>query len=617
VNGDGKPDLVLSQGNDYNGTIGVLLGNGDGTFQPAVTYGGGDSAIVVADVNGDGKLDMIATLDCTGGVCDREGSVSVLLGNGDGTFQPAVSYDSGGRQPSSLAVADVNGDGKRDILVANRYDNTLGVLLGNGDGSFQATVTYSSGGIGPASIAAADVNGDGKRDILVANTFDSTVGVLLGNGDGTFQSAEIYPGGVGPNAVVVADVDRNGSPDLLVANVCNPTCSSSVGAVGVVLHVGTKVTTTTLVSSLNPSTFGQVVTFTSRVKSAVGTPTGIVVFFDGSTTLGSATLASGKASVSTSLLAAGSHSIFAQYQGSVSYAPSPSGKVSQAAKSATTTTSLASSQNPAVITEFVTYTATVASQYGGAATGTVVFQDGGTTVATVGLASNHATFSAKYLAVGTHAITATYSGDTNNSGSPSSTLLEQINQGFASKTVLTTSRSPSLVGQPVTFTATVTSGHGAIPDGELVTFYDGTTAIGTSSIASGLAKFTTSSLTAKTHAIKATYGGDAIFRPSTGFATQVVNKYSTTTTLTSAPNPSQLRLVVTFTAHVTSTGPAPTGSVKFMDGTTGIGSAMLLGGVAKFPRSTLAVGTHPVTARYDGDAASATSTSPVLNQVVK
>jgi len=188
---------------------------------------------------------------------------------------------------------------------------------------------------------------------------------------------------------------------------------------------------------------------------------------------------------------------------------------------------------------------------------------------------------------------------------------------FTTKTVVTTSGSPSFVGQAVTFTATVKWTYGTVPDGELVTFYDGTTAIGTRSTASGVATFTTSSLTAKTHYIKATYAGDAKFMLSSGTVKQVVEKYPTTTSLTSSLNPSHFGQAVTFTAHVTSTGPAPTGSVKFLDGTLAIGSKTLSGGIAKLTKSTLAVGTHSITAHYNGDAASSTSTSAVVNQVVQ
>jgi hypothetical protein len=271
-----------------------------------------------------------------------------------------------------------------------------------------------------------------------------------------------------------------------------------------------------------------------------------------------------------------------------------------------------------VVRESVTFTATLASQYGGPATGTVTFQDGGTTIATVTAVGNGAACSTKYSTPGAHSITAKYSGDANNSASASSTLTEQINKGFPSQTVLTTSGSPSFVGQQVTFTATVTSVNGTIPDGEPVTFYDFTTAIGTGATASGVATFSTSSLTGKTHTIKAVYPGDAIFRPSTGVFKQVVQKYPTTTTLTAKPNPSQFGQAVTFTATVTGTGPsAPTSPVKFLNGTITLGTPPLNSGIAKLTKSSLAVGTHPITAEYTGDAVNAPSTSSVVNQVVK
>ena len=141
----------------------------------------------------------------------------MLLGNGDGTFQPAVTYRTGGGQAWSVAVADVNGDGNADLVVANYDDNLLGVLLGNGDGTFQPAVAYSSGGSGGSiALAVADVNGDHKPDLLVAISSNNTVGVLLGNGDGTFQTAVPYnSGGSGPGAVAVADVNGDGKPDLL------------------------------------------------------------------------------------------------------------------------------------------------------------------------------------------------------------------------------------------------------------------------------------------------------------------------------------------------------------------------------------------------------------------
>jgi hypothetical protein len=668
LNGDGKPDLVVAM---YWGGVGVLLGNGDGTFQPAVTYGSGgiggwiSGPVTVADVNRDGRPDLIVANG-------ESGTVGVLLGNGDGTFQPAATFVAGSG-PWSAAVADVNGDGKPDLLVANYPDSTVGVLLANGDGTFQAVVTYGSGEYQAASIAVADVNGDGKPDMVVANdcpgTCEGSVSVLLGNGDGTFQAPVLYDsGGWVTWEVVIADVNGDGKPDVVVINAyAGYTYNISVllgngdgtfqsaltygsgvdfdfsiavadvngdgkldlvvengyggnngdGSVSVLLHTNPP-TTTTLVSSLNPSVYGQSVTFTAAVSAAAGTPTGTLIFYDGPTAIGSAPLTNGSASTSVSSLTAGLHPITAAYQGSSGFFdPSTSAPLNQVVNPETTATSLVSSRNPALVTDPVTYTATVASQYGGAVTGPVVFQDGGSTFATVTVAGNQAAYTTKYGKPGAHSITATYSGDTNNTGSISATLTEQINKGFTSKTKLTTSGSPSFVGQPVTFTATVTSTHGAIPDGEPVTFYDSKTAIGTSTTASGVATFTTSSLKAEAHTINAAYAGDDTFEPSTGLVRQLVDKYTTTTALSSSPNPSNYKQAVTFTATVTSSGPTPTGKVEFKNGTKVMGSETMSGGVATLTTSKLAVGSYSITAVYEGDANSAKSTSSVLDQVVE
>ena len=147
-------------------------------------------------------------------------------------FMPAVAYGSEGIADLSVAVADVNGDGIPDLLVANylsnnNSDGSVGVLLGNGDGTFQPAITYATGGVGAVSVAVADVNRDGKPDLIVANACDNDcsgsgergVGVLLGNGDGSFRAALTYPsGGSFIQSVSVADVDGDGIPDLLVLN---------------------------------------------------------------------------------------------------------------------------------------------------------------------------------------------------------------------------------------------------------------------------------------------------------------------------------------------------------------------------------------------------------------
>jgi hypothetical protein len=676
MNRDGKLDIIVA----LHGAVGILLGNGDGTFQPQVTYSIGSilaNSIAVADLNHDGKLDVVAEgcVECGG---DRlHDVVAVLLGNGDGTLQPAVDYDPGGGEyingstelgAKALAIADVNGDGKVDLLVANLFDGcfsscsngSVGVLLGNGDGTFQPAVTYNSYGYYPYSLAVLDANKDGKPDVAVVNEESGVVALLLGNGDGTFWLKQSFSSGdTGPNSATVADVNGDGNPDLLVANYATPEASVGVllgngdgtfqpavnydsgaaeavsvaaadltgrgmtdlvvshatGVLGVLLHVGSMATTAALVSAQNPSVFGQAVTFTATVSSGSGTPTGTVVFWDGPAKLGSASLANGFGTMTLSL-SAGTHTIRAAYEGSLKYQSSASTPINQIVSVASTATKLTSSSNPAAPGQKLTYNARVSSQYGGAAGGTVTFRDGGATLATVSVTKGLAAYHTTYQSFGAHSINASYSGDANNNGSAAATLTEYI--ADATNTAVTTSGSPTYAGQPVTFTATVTSSYGNVPDGEMVAFKDGNTTLGSAPLAGGRAAYTTGSLAAKPHTIFATYAGDGAFYGSASKVTQVVLKYPTTTMLVSSANPSRLSQAVTFTATVTSSGgPTATGMVRFWDGAKMIGTGTLSSGVAQLKISTLAVGTHAITAQYLSDAKDDKSTSPVVNQVVQ
>jgi hypothetical protein len=267
VNGDGKPDIVVanqcvpptapstepcSGNNPLPGSFGVLLGNGDGTFRSPVAYTvGGNSveALAVADVNGDGKPDVVLSIVCSSSPCSGHSQIYVSLGNGDGTFRAPVPYDSGGYAAQSIAIKDVNGDGYPDIVTANNCSTygcpsnvgVAGVLLGNGDGTFRSPVSYPSSGTA-FSIAVADVNGDGKPDLLVGNfcapgSCSATavnVDILVGKGDGTFQSPVNYTAvGFGSPWVTVADVDGDGKPDLIVSASCNDSACDNNGTVSV------------------------------------------------------------------------------------------------------------------------------------------------------------------------------------------------------------------------------------------------------------------------------------------------------------------------------------------------------------------------------------------------
>jgi hypothetical protein len=222
VNGDDKPDLLAIVAAPFNGAVAILLGNGDGTFQaPTLVLLGGMVmySLAVGDVNGDGRPDVVAS-GAGGSGGPSRGIARVLLGNGDGTFQISPTpYDSGvsaGGWANSVALGDLNGDGALDLAIANYPDSTTGVLLGNGDGTFGSTVLYDSGSRLAWVNTIADVNGDSKRDLIVANAAGA-VGVLVGNGDGTFQPPQTYAIPGDALSVVAADVNRDGRPDLAVA----------------------------------------------------------------------------------------------------------------------------------------------------------------------------------------------------------------------------------------------------------------------------------------------------------------------------------------------------------------------------------------------------------------
>ena len=212
-NGDGRTDLAVANYGIYpnDGTVSVLLGNGDGTFQDQVRYavGTGPNALVVGDFNGDGRTDLAVANDGTN-------DVSVLLSNGDGTFQDQVRY-AVGTTPVALVARDFNGDGRTDLAVVNFGTNDVSVLLSNGDGTFQHQVRYAVGDY-PSALVAGDFNGDGRTDLAVANQVSSDVSVLLGNGDGTFQHQVRYAVGSAPFALVAGDFNGDGRTDLAVAN---------------------------------------------------------------------------------------------------------------------------------------------------------------------------------------------------------------------------------------------------------------------------------------------------------------------------------------------------------------------------------------------------------------
>ncbi len=464
----GKPDAVLYE----NGALYLLENNGDGTFATPVLVDTENDfqALAVADVNGDGKADIVALTSTPVDPITTTNSLLVYLSQGNGTFASPVTLAASLTDVADMIVADVNKDGKPDIVLLTSNSNTgassLTSYLGHGDGTFAAGVNSTVVGLGPDSLATADVNGDGNLDMLIGACCGYTLAsISYGNGDGTFTANAGLSIGPSTNAVGFADLNNDGRPDLLLATNKNLVTSlNEFGSASTTLAP----TTTTLTLSPAAPTAGQSVTFSATVAPTTGsgTPTGTVTFLDGTTTLGTGTLSAGTASF-TGSLAAGTHSITASYGGDTAYAASVSAAdnltIGSAPTLAVTTTQLTASSTNAVAGTSINFKASVSETSGTTTpTGTVTFSDGSTSIGTGSLTAGVATFSTASLSVGTHNITAAYGGDTANATSSSSVLVITITAAPAADFTIALSPSTGSVspGSSATSTITITPSGG-------------------------------------------------------------------------------------------------------------------------------------------------------------
>lgn len=562
------------------------------------------------------------------------------------TISPSASTLRFG-QPVTL-TATVTGAGITPTGTIAFKDGATTLGTATLDDAGVASITTSALAVGSHAVtaeyagAAHEYAASTATATVVVNAADTSTSLATSGSPSIVQASVTFtatvsvtaPGGGSPSGTVLFldGADTIGAGTLNAAGVASlSTPALSLGShavtaryVGTASHAGSAssaitqvvaqdATTLTLTRTPAPSTYGESVTFTATVRSSAGAvPTGTVTFREGATTLATRTLdAAGLATFSTAALLAGNRTIVADYSGDVVHAAA-TGAVVQTVSAAPSTTTLASATNPSVYGQPVTVTAAVTGAGAVRPTGTVTFFDGATPLGSRTLdAGAQATLTTSALSVAPHAITASYSGDTNFGASTSASLAQTVNRA-ATSTALTSSSNPSLAGAGVTFEAVVTAtapGAG-VPSGT-VTFRAGAATLGAGALnGAGVARLDVSSLSVGAHAITAEYAGSASFLGSASSSlSQTVSTNAVTVALSVAPSPSTYGDEVILTARVSSPGAIgdrPTGIVTFADGAVTLGTGALgpdgAVSVATLATSSLRGGTHGLTATYGGDA---------------
>ena len=355
VNGDGKLDFITINANSNN--FSVLLGNGFGGFTAApgspTASGTSPNYAALADFNGDGKPDLAIT-SASGNI------VLIFFGNGAGGFS-FNGFFTVGSFPQSVVAQDLNSDGRPDLLIANYGDNTVTVLLNNGASSFTAAPSSPFAvGSSPQNAIIADVNGDGKPDIISANLGDNTISILLGNGSGGFTAAAGSPfaSGPTPSALAQADFNNDGSLDLAIANTSTNNVTVLLGSP----VISTAVLTTTAAA---PIAHGAPAPLTLTVTPGLGSfsngsPAGTATFLDGTTVLGNSTQTTSPYTYSA-ILGGGTHALTATYNGDTANAASTSASVSVTVLAQTQTITFAALTTKTFNLATITVTATASS----------------------------------------------------------------------------------------------------------------------------------------------------------------------------------------------------------------------------------------------------------------
>ncbi|MBB5055739.1 sugar lactone lactonase YvrE [Granulicella aggregans] len=536
---------------------------------------------------------------------------------------------------STIGTIGVNGSG-----IATLTTSTLSTGTHTITATYQGDTDYSSSTSAPltqtvqkvattsAVISSANPANAGATvrftvTVTAANSTSPNVTitgpVTLMDGSTVLGTGALAAGGSGPaTATVIIPVSSFGTGSHNVTAAYGGD-TNYIGSTSSALSQSIVLATSSLILSSSASTAiaTKPLTFTATLSSTGGTPSGSVTFMDGASAIGSANSNNGIATITTTALTVGTHTITSVYQGNTNDSAATSNALTITITAATTAVHLAPSQNPTNFGQSLTLTAAVTGN-GGTPTGSVTFADGGSNVQTVPVnTSGVATYATSTLTDGTHPFTASYSGDNNDLPATSSVLNIQVLQ-TANLTLTSTSPNPSIARSNVHFVATITALQGIQPTGT-ITFKDGATVLGTGLINGGTATFDTASLSVGTHSIIASYAGDGSTQAITSSAyPQTINAAGTSVALASSASPATFGNLLTFTATATSTAGPLTGTVKFEDNGTTIGSGALSStGVATFSTSTLAAGSHNIVAAYQGDSNDQPASSSTLVQVVE
>jgi len=664
-------DIVAS--NLQGADVTVLVGNGDGSVKDAsVGYAiGGTRRFaagvvvpppVVADFNKDGNNDAIVT--------DGLYSFVYLQGFGDGTFRSAVDYYSepttngNGYQTSvGIASGDFNNDGHVDFVVGNQYPPKFGPTEGNitvflsaGNGTLGSGVNYGSKVFTNFQfqfVAVGDFNGDGNLDIAATDAINGGVQIFTGDGKGNFTAGSAYATDSGTYTswgIIAGDFNGDGKTDLAVVNLTN---GGTTADVGVLLNNGKGLTLVTPNVSI-PAPATEITTADVNLDKHLDL---IVPIYGTSSTPGTSVvvlLGKGDGTFPTSKSTTVGNNPYAAAIGDLNGDGKPD--------LAVTIQDQTSSQNQGIAvalgngdgtfqTPTLLQTTAQSFRFGLPQPGYVKMVDlnldghldllyTNSTFSTLGLmyGKGDGTFPYPQLEYPAGSFASDIAiADVNSDGIPD-VVTTGTKKGFSGVTVLlnaggtnvgvTSSVNPSIVGTAVSYTATVKEsvrGVTVAPTGS-VKFYDGSTLLGSTPLStSGDAVFSTGSTAVGSQTITAQYSGDINFTPNTSVLTQVVHQATDSTSLKSSASPAAVGTQVTFTATVTNTVSgdtlAPTGMVTFNDTfknvTTTLGKVNLNSvGVAAFPTSTLALGSHSITAAYGGDANFPGSTSAAFNQVI-